>query len=262
MFEMRLHPLYEMDGEIGAASESVEVTTDVVDPGSAEEVAPQAETESSFARRLREHSEKEVRAAREAWDKETSEKYKDYDTHKELSTYLQQVNGVDAMTLKERIEMDRLQERAEQNEIPPEMQKRLETLEAKAAKADELEQQQHQEKWENTYWTGIGEFAKERGVESQALNQFMLDNGLFIDPENLEKSFNIAYKAMKADELEQKLNTAKEDSIKEYLASKKGPRVEGSTGAVGLQSVDTSKMSWKDVEKHAAARLEASRTPQ
>lgn len=268
MFKIKLHPFYNMDGDIGG-SPSVEGTVETVSTeiASEQETLPEvttetADSESSFAKRLREHSDKAVRAEREKWEQETSEKYKDYETHKELSNYLQQVNGLDAMTLKERIEYEKLQEKAEANNISPEMQKRLESLEAKASKADELEYKQQEDHRVQSYFGGLNEFVKDKGIEADQLNQFMIENGLQYDPSNMEKSFNIAHKAMKADDLEKKLATAKEDSIKEYLASKKGPKVDGSSGSIVTEGADTSKMSWKQIEQRTAARLAAAKTPQ
>jgi hypothetical protein len=269
MFKMKLHPFYEMDGAIGD-SPSVEGTDETVSTETAsvqetpitEVSAETAESESSFARRLREHSEKEVRAARESWEKEVGEKYKDYDTHKELSSYFQQINGLDAMTLKERIEMEQLQERAEQQNVPPEVMKRLDELEAKAAKVDEFEQQQQVEQVTKTYFSTLGEFVKDKGVTPEELNQFMIENELTYNPGDMTKSFNLALKAMKADQYEKQAQEKETDTIKRYLASKNAPKVEGSTGAAAVQTVDTRKMSWDQIDKHAAERVRAMNTPQ
>jgi hypothetical protein len=265
----RLHPLYEVEGEIGAASVSVETP---VDTGSTETASVQdtaevttetKESESSFAKRLREHSEKEVKAAREAWEKETGEKYKDYDTLKDTAEFFRERHGYnDLLSMKEEIELVKLQTKAAENNISPEMQKRLETLEAKAAKGEELEQQQQETERVSTYFKSLESFTKDKGVDPQALNQFMIDNELQYNPNNMEKSFDIALKAFKADEAVTKLATAKEDAVKEYLASKKGPRVEGAPGTASVQTVDTRKMSWDQVDKHALERIKAMQTPQ
>jgi hypothetical protein len=266
MRRIRLHPLFNEDGAIGASSgvESASAAetqetpnVDTSESGADIEVAAEPEKlnnfEKAFAKRLA--------AEREKWQSETTEKYKDYDTHKELSEYFQQINGTDAMSLKDRIEMERLQEKAEANNISPEMQKRLDALEAKAEKAEQLEQKQQEVERVNTYFSALNDFVKDKGVDSEALNQFMIDNEMQYNPNAMEKSFSLALKAFKADEAMTKLETAKKDAIDEYLNSKKAPRVEGS-GAAGTQSVDTSKMSWKELQKHAVSRLEAAKTPQ
>lgn len=204
--------------------------------------------EKAFAKRLA--------AEREKWQSEVSEKYKDYELHKELSAWAQERTGADALTLKEQIEMDRLQERAEQQGITPEMQKRLEALEQKAALADQLEHQRNEEQRVQTYFSSLNDFMKDKVGESEKLNQFMIENGLTYDPNNPEKSFGVAYKAMRAEQLEQELATARETAVKEYLSSKTAPRVEGS-GAPGIVQEDTSKMDWKDIRSKSLARIQA-----
>lgn len=264
MFRVRLNPFYNLEGDIGdqsgvdstpaaevQTSEGTESTTG--DNQAAAEPGKQNNFEKAFAKRLSEAQSK-WEADKQAEIAKLQEQYKDYDTHKELSSYLQQINGLDAMTLKERIELEKLQDRAEKENVPPEVLKRIDMLEAKAAKADALEQQQQQSQQYQEFRTNLEKFASEKSANADELHKYMFDNHI--------SSMDVAYKAMRADQLEQQLATAKEDSIKEYLASKKGPRVEGSTGAAGTQTVDTSKMSWKDLDRHALARLEAAKTPQ
>lgn len=254
-----LSPLLDADGEIGAASEessSVESSEIAAEQTHESEVVTEDISKSaSFAKRL---SEEKVK-----WDKETTEKYKDYDLHKDLSGYLSELNGgVDLLSLKEQIEMDRLERRAEENSATPEMQRRLEELEAKAAKGEKLEQDQQENQRVTTYFSTMDKYLEGKGVDSKDLNQFMVDNKLQYDPENMEKSFDIAYKAMKADEFEKKANEKESETIKRYLAAKNAPKVEGSTGAAASQTVDTSKMSWDQLAKHSAERVKASNTPQ
>lgn len=153
-------------------------------------------------------------------ESEQAEKYKDYDLHKELSTWAQERTGADALSLKEKIELERLQERAERANVPPEVLKRIDELEAKAARGDELEKQQQQGQWENTYWSGINEFVKDRGVDSKDLNKFMVDNNLYVDPNNLSKSFEIAIKAMKHDELVKQIEDAEKNGMKKLIQAK------------------------------------------
>ncbi|NJJ38546.1 hypothetical protein [Paenibacillus apii] len=230
------------------------------DAGNApESVSEEVTKQQSFAHRLKESTDKAIAEAKAKWEAEIAEKYGDYDTHKELSQYFQQINNTDAITLKERIEMERLQERADKENTTPEMLKRLDELEAKAAKADELEQQHQQEQINRMFWSAAEKFVDGKGISKEDLNQYMIDNEIFVDmtnPEAAEKKFNMAYKAMKADELQQQLVTAKETAVKEYLQSKSAPRVEGS-GTPGVVHEDTSKMSWDEITKRAAARLSA-----
>lgn len=260
MFKVRLHPLFNEEGAIGAesgveavpaAEEQATPQVETSEPGVNEEVAAEPERqnnfEKAFAKRL---------AAKEAeWEAKNAEKYKDYDALKKTADFFQQRHGFnDLMSMKEEIEMAELQQKAEANNISPEMQKRLESLEEKAAKADVLEQQQQQTAQYQEFRSSLEKFAAEKNANADELHKYMFDNQI--------GSMDVAYKAMRADQLEQQLATAKEDSIKEYLASKQAPKVEGSIGAAGTQSVDTSKMSWKELDKHAAARLEAAKTPQ
>lgn len=237
-------------------SQTAEVQTgvEILPEAGGDEKAPDANT--AWEKRIASIKEKAAREAREQVEKELSEKYKDYELHKELSAWAQERTGTDAMSLKEQIEMERLQERAEQQGITPEMQKRLEALEQKAALADRMEQERSEEQRVQTYFTSLNDFMKDKQGDSQALNQFMIDNGLTYDPNNPERSFGVAYKAMIAEQLEQELATAKETAIKEYLQSKTAPRVEGS-GTPGITQVDTSKMDWKDIRNHTLARLQA-----
>ncbi|MEK3838654.1 hypothetical protein [Paenibacillus sp. FSL R7-0128] len=220
--------------------------------GANEEVAAEPEKQNNFEKAFA----KRLAAERSKWDAEVNEKYKDYDTHKELSQFLQEQNGLDALTLKEQIEMSKLQSRAEDNQISPEMQKRLETLEQKAAKADQLEQLQQQEQQTRTYFDTLTKFTEGKDHNAEELNKFMIENELTYDPTNIEKSLNLAYKAMRAEKLEAELKTAKESAVKEYLQSKSAPKVEGA-GTPGVVVEDTSKMGWNDINKRVAARMAA-----
>jgi hypothetical protein len=231
--------------------EVVESSETGVEPTVAAEPEKQNNFEKAFAKRLA--------AEREKWQKEVSEKYGDYDTHKELSTYLQEVNGLDALSLKERIELDRLQARAEKENVPPEVLKRIDDLEAKSARLEEIEKQQQTEQLNNLFWKAADDFVKDKGFTKEELNQLLVDNRMTVDPtdpEDVERKFNMAYKAMKADQLEKELASAKETAVKEYLQSKTAPRVEGS-GAPGVVQEDTSKLSWKELEARMVARIQA-----
>ena len=225
--------LFAGEGESGVeaapAAEGQTETPQVESSESGAETQVAAEPEKSnnfekaFAKRLA--------AEREKWQAESQEKYKGHDDYKLVADYLQEANGLDLMTLKERIEMERLQTRAEQQGISPEMQKRLEALEEKAAKGDALEQKFQEEQRVSSYWSGLNEFAKgKEGIDAQTLNQFMIENGLMYDPSNMEKSFNVAYKAMMHDQLQSKLESAEKEGVKKFLQAKGAiPTVPGST---------------------------------
>lgn len=220
-----------------------------VETQAAAEPEKQNNFEKAFAKRLA--------AEREKWQSETSEKYKDYDTLKDVADYFREVNEApDMMTLKERIEMERLQQRAERENVPPEVLQRIDMLEAKAAKADEFEQQQAQERTMQEFENGLKEFVKdkqlgEKPVDHLELWKYMHENGI-AKPE-------VAFKAMKADQLETKLQERETDVINRYIQSKSAPKVE-SGGVAGMQS-------WKptgDIDAataRAAARIRAANNP-
>lgn len=258
----------EVAGEAALQSEEdaqiVEVDTgvDTETEAGSDEKAPDANT--AWEKRIASIKQKTEQEVRQKLEQEYAEKYKDYDTHKELSEYMQELNGADAMTLKETIEMEKLQKRAEQNEISPEMQKRLEVLEAKAARGDELEEQQAKEHTNKLFWDAAGKFVEGKGVSKEDLNKYMIDNEIYVDPTNpelAERKFTMAYNAMRTAEVEGQLATAKETAVKEYLQSKAAPRVEGS-GSPGVINEDTSKMGWKDINERIVARMNAANQSQ
>jgi hypothetical protein len=261
----RLHPLYEADGDIGASSEpdlGVETEENTAEPQPDKETnePDKIEQSKSFAKRLEERTTAILAEKRAEWEAEQSEKYKDYDTHKEVAEYFREVNNFEnVLTLKEQIEMEKLQARAEREDVSPEVLKRIDELEVKAAKGEQLEKQQEQQREWNEFETSLKTFCEGKEVDGTPVNH--MDLWKFMSENQVSKP-EIALKAMKSDALEQKLATAREDSIKDYLASKQAPRAEGNNGAAGTQRVDTSKMSWKEIEKHTVARLEAAKIPQ
>lgn len=224
--------------------------------GERSEVAAEPEKDSNFekafAKRL---------AAKEAeMEAKYAEKYKDYDVLQKATAHLQKTTGIgDLMTLKEELELADLQERAEKQDLDVDTLKRIEQLEEKAAKGDALEAKFQQEQQWKEFENSLQTFCEGKEIDGKTVDHKELWNYMF---ENDIQKPDIAFKAMKADVLETKLATVKEDSIRDYLASKQAPRFEGNNGAAGSQSVDTSKMSWKELERHAAGRLEAARNPQ
>lgn len=252
MFKVRL-PFFEMAGEIGSESASVDAgggeplgdgsaptpdnTTDTTSAPSDDVVK-----QESFAKRLKEQTERALAEERSKWEQENADRYKDFDVYKKAAEFMQKQNGIqDVMTLKEQLEMADLQERADRSGLDPEMQRRFDELEAKANRLDEIEQerqaaeQQRQEQeqlqqYEKTYWDGLNQFAKDRGVESNALNQFMVENNFFVNPENLVKSFEIAHKAMDYDNMAKRVEEAEKAGMKKLISAKGSiPHVPSST---------------------------------
>lgn len=229
MHKFKWMPLFNQDGDIGSASESssVEDTATAVDT----ETASVTDTneadvtkQQSFAHRLKEQTEKVLAEERSKWEKETSEKYKDYDTYRKATEYLQKTSGIeDVMTLKEQIELQELNERAEQQNVPPDVLKRIDELEQKAARGEELEQKQQAEAINNLFWKAAEQFVEGKDVSKEDLNKYMIENDIFVDPTNAElaqKKFDMAYKAMQYDVMTKKLESAEKDGMKKLISSK------------------------------------------
>lgn len=230
----RLHPLFEMEGDIGseAGVEVVPAAEVPQDPGVDSQAAAEPKDnnfEKAFAKRL---SAKE--AEWQAKLQEVEGKYKDYDDLKQVADYFRELNQApDVMTLKEKIEMERLQQRAEEQGISPELQKRLEYLEQRDKAAQELEQKiqqeeqtrREQEEGQKAYQEFRGKldtFAKEKGADGDQLYAFMVENQIG----NMEA----ALKAMRHDDLEQKLADAEKEGVRKFMQSKsKIPNVPGTT---------------------------------
>jgi hypothetical protein len=232
-------PLYNVEGEIGSASESssVEDTATAVETETAS-VTDTSEADvtkqQSFAHRLKESTEKALAEERAKWEKETSEKYKDYDTYRKATEYLQKTSGIDdVMTLKEQIELQELNERAEQQNVPPDVLKRIDELEQKAARGDELEAKQQQEQVNNLFWKAAEQFVEGKDVSKEELNKYMIENDIFVDPMNSElaqRKFDMAYKAMQYDVMQKKLESAEKDGMNKLLSSKGSiPTIPGKT---------------------------------
>lgn len=181
--------------------------------------------EKAFAKRLA--------AEREKWEKERQaelEKYKDYEIAKKSLEFLMKQNNIsDPMTLKEQLELAELQERAEKENLPPEVLKRLDELERKAAKVDEIEKLQQEAQQIQQFEQTLKEFCEGKELDGKPLDykelwKYMYDN----KTENPE----IAFKAMKAEILEKKLEEAKKEGMKELIQAKTNiPKVDGSRGS-------------------------------
>lgn len=220
--------------------------------------------EKAFAKRLA-AKEAEWRASQEAEINKVKEQYKDFDIYRKATEFLQKQNGInDVMTLKEQLELVELQERAERHNVDPEVQRRIEELEAKAARADELEQQRAQEEqerqqqqqrqeFERNYFDQLGEFAKAHEIEGEALNKFMIDNGLFVNPEQMQRSFEIAFKAMQYDQMQKQLAEAEKNGMKKLIQSKSNiPTVPGKTQQG--QVVSSPPKTWAEARQRAMQR--------
>jgi hypothetical protein len=231
-----------------------EVQTGVDDVSAAE---TQLETNETGVETTPAAGEKELRAEKAfatklaaekaKWEASVSEKYKDYDTMKEIASWAQEKTGSDALSLKEQIEMERLQARAEQNNVPPEVMKRLDELEAKAAKAAEYEQQSQAQQAYSQFRQGLEVFAKENGAEPDAIQEFMVNNQIG----NME----VAYKAMQYEAMKQQLETAKKEGVKEFLAAKGSiPNIPGNSALGQVQSPAPKTM--EEARQRALQRLQ------
>lgn len=238
-----------------------EVPTGVEEVPAAEEqpietTQTEDKADAAFAKRLAASlsaKEKEWEEKKQAELQALKDQYKDYDTYKKATEYLQKTSGIsDIMTLKEEIEMQELQERAEKENLPADVLKRLDELEAKAKRADELEAQTQQAKEIEEFEKSIREFCKDKTIDGEAVDHeklwsFMAEHQIG-NPE-------IAFKAMKADILENKLAEAKKAGVQEYLESKKGVK----TGGGAPTGSDAPPKSLEEAEKRAIARLKSLR---
>lgn len=226
--------------EVPAAEEQIE-----------SEIPTEDKAEAAFAKKWSDQRKK-WEADKEAEIQAIKDQYKDHDVYKKAAEYLQKSSGIsDMMTLKEEIELQELQERAEESNIPPEMQKRLEELEAKASKADELEAQRTQEQQAMEFESNLKSFCEGKEIDGEPLDHKELWNYM---AEHGVGNTEIAFKAMKADLLEAKLADAKKDAVTDYLNSKKGVKAEGSGAAVN--QIETGG-GFKGAEARAIARLKA-----
>ena len=73
--------------------------------------------------------------------------------------------------------------------------------------------------------------------------------------ENQIPNFEMAYRAMKYEQMENDLKNAKDVAVKEYLESKKAPKVEGS-GTPGIVK-DAPPKNFAEARQRALARLSA-----
>jgi len=233
-----------------AESPSVEADGNPSDTGTAPESDSEVTKQESFAKRLKESTDKALADARKQWEQEVADKYKDYDVLKKATEHLQRTSGIsDLMTLKEELEMHDLQERAEKENLSPEVLKRLDELEAKAKEAEELKEQVEQAKQLEQFETTLKTYCEGKEIDGKPLDhkelwQYMAENEV--------SNPDIAYKAMKADLLEAQLAEAKKSGVQEYLASKTGVKT-GGGAPTGTEN--TPAKTLKEAEQRALAQL-------
>lgn len=242
----------QLQGTEGAAAQ-----TGVEGQGAADQ-EKQNNFEKAFAKRLA-AKEAEWQAAKDAELQQLREQFKDHDTYKLAAEYLQQTAGVpDMLTLKEEIELARLQERAAKENVPASVLKRIDELEAKAAKGEELEAAQKQQQAWQEFETSLKDFCKDKTIDGKPVDHMELWKYMH---ENEVSKPEVALKAMKADILEPKLETARTDAVNDYLKSKQAPKTEGSQGAAAQQTPGRAG-SIEAAEQRALARLRAAREAQ
>lgn len=225
------------------ASESTEQNESGVNhEGQAAAEPKQNNFEIAFAKRLA--------AEREKWDSQYQQelsRYQNYDKYEKATQYLLSNSGYsDPDALLEAIEYQQLTERAQQANVPPEVMQRLEQLEQKAQRADQYEQLQQQQQHYQSFRGNLEQFAQQKGVDPNQLHEFMYQNQI--------ANFDMAYKAFKFDEVQQQIENAKKNGVKEFLNAKGSmPTVEGKT-ATGSPQLAAPK-TLADARARAMARL-------
>lgn len=206
------------------------------------------EQSQAFAKRLQERTQAALVEEHQRWEQEVSERYGNYDTYdRAMNFFMKQAGYNDLDSMMQAIEQQDLLQRAEKFGVTPEIQQKLESLEAKAQRAEELEYQREQQQLAQRFTQALGQFAQEKETDAAVLEQFMVEHNV--------PNFEVAYNAMRAQQLEEQLTSAKETAIQEYLQSKKAPRVEGS-GATGIVS-DEPTTDFKVARERALQRLQA-----
>jgi hypothetical protein len=214
---------------------------------------PQDDLEQSkaFARRLEERTQKALQEARQQWELETSQRYGNYDQYQQSMDYLMQRGGYQNFEeFQAAIQEAQLAERAEQNGIDPEFQSRMEKLEERAKLADELEQQRQQEQTYQQFQSALKDFSQQKGVDPAELESFMVENQI--------ANFEMAYRAFHYEQMQNDLTNAKDVAVKEYLQSKKAPKVEG-PGTPGIIK-DGPPKNFEESRQRALERLRSART--
>jgi len=241
-----------VDGQESA--ESVE-SGEVAPPQAEESLAPEEtpsddgiEQSKAFAKRLSERTQAKLAEERAKWEAEQAERLRDYERYRSLADQMLKYSGhQDIDTLQQTLEQELLQAQAEQHQVPVEVMQRLNELERRAQKADELERQWQSQQAVSTFYRDLDQYMQgKEDVPAEAMIDFMVQTGI--------TNFDAAYKALRADQLEQRLATAEEDAIKKYLESKRATKVEGSGSAPGLIAEQPAR-TWEEARERALARL-------
>lgn len=208
------------------------------------------EQHKAFAKRLSERTEKAVAEERAKWQAEQAQYHEELNRYRTLSQQMMQFSGhSDIDSLQQALQQELLQAQAVQHQVPIEVMQRLNDLELRAERADELEHQWQSQQALNTFYSDLGQFMQgKEDVTTESMIDYMVQTGL--------SNFDVAYKALRADLLEQKLATAQQDAVKQYLESKKAPLVEGAGSAPGVVA-DAPPKTWEESQQRALARLKA-----
>ncbi|WP_199926380.1 MFS transporter [Brevibacillus brevis] len=236
-----------------ATVESVESEEVAPSQTEAQETEPQEdgiEQHRAFAKRLAERTEKAVAEERAKWQAEQAPYHQELQRYKTLSEQMMQFSGhSDLDSLQQALQQELLQAQAAQHQVPVEVMQRLNELERRAERADELEHKWQSQQALNTFYSDLDQFMQgKEDVTTESMIDYMVQTGL--------SNFDVAYKALRADLLEQKLATAQQDAVKQYLESKKAPLVEGAGSAPGVVA-DAPPKTWAESQQRALARLRA-----
>src|SRR5690606_13593012 len=130
--------------------------------------------EKAFAKRLAE-KEAKWKADKDAEIQALRDQYTDHDTYELAAEYLQQQAGVpDMITLKEEIKIAQRQERAEKEKGPPSVLKRIDELEAKAAKGEEYEALQKEQAERQEFESTLKTFSEGKTLGDKPLDHMEL----------------------------------------------------------------------------------------
>lgn len=212
---------------------------------------PPLDDSKAFAKRLEERTQKALAEERAKWEQEVNQKYGNYNQYQQSMDYLMQRGGYSSFEeFQAAINEAQLAERAEKAGVDPEFQQRVESLEERARRADELEQQQQQEQMYSQFQSALKDFSQQKGVDPTELESFMMENQI--------ANFDIAYRAWHYEQMQNDLQNAKDVAVKEYLQSKKAPKVEGA-GTPGVIK-DAPPKDFNESRQRALERLRSART--
>lgn len=209
------------------------------------------ENSKSFAKRLEERTQAKLAEERQKWEEEVKSKVYDPDKTSAALNYIMKQGGYDSYEdFVSAIEEAQLQERAAKENVPPEYLERVEKLEERAKLADELEEKYQRETAYKEARKVLETFASEKGIDADKFQQFVVDNEVF--------NLDVAYRAYNAENLEKQLAQAKELAVKEYLESKKAPKVEGNSLPAAIP--DAPALTFDQARERALARMRAANT--